>query len=246
MFNVGSGRGSFHSSSARFFVAGLLLASACAGGDEGNVADEPIAKVDLDNGMTVSFFEPSPGAILVAQSAPVGVRPLADQGLTAVELYALIAPDQSVPDALAMAQARQDALLEERGVERASIPVARSSVAGTSTASFIDNKSCDDEWFSNNFCSPYNGDWDMCLLNWWNGAYATSSSVDEARYAVCADIGNVTFKVQMGDGNGGIWSVLEGHYVAYHWLSGWLNESTRGDVLDATNDRFHYAAHYWY
>jgi len=246
MFKVKSGKGRSPSSSMQLFTVGLLLASGCVNGDDGNLADEPIAQVALENGMTVSFYEPSPGAILVAQSAPVGVRPLADQGLTAIELYASIAPDQPVPDTLVTAQTRQDALLQERGVERTPMPASRSSVAETSTASFIANQSCDDQWFNNNFCSPYNGDWDTCLLNWWNGASTTSGSVDEVFYAVCADIGNVILSVQIGDGSGGIWTVLEGHYMAYHWTSGWSNESTGSYVADATDDRFHYAAHHWY
>jgi hypothetical protein len=229
-------------SALRPLLLGLLLASACAVADEHNFADDPIAEVALADGMTVSFYEPEPGALMISQAAPVGVHPLPDRGLTAVELYASLAPGRPVPEALVAAQARSDAQAREAGDAPPARPSGTPSVAERTTSSFIDNEHCDDHWFNDNFC--INADWDMCLLNHWNGAYATSSSVYFSQYATCADIGNITLKVKIGDGSGGIWDVLEGHWRSYYWSNVWWNSSSRGDVLNASNNRFHYAVQY--
>jgi hypothetical protein len=232
----------------------VLVMTACAV-DDGSRQPEPIASVELSTGLTVEFFEPAPGSILVVQSARAGVSPVHRSAARAIDFYRELAPTERVPDALVLAQEREDAVLPPTNVARSAVAPAgtggfvRPIDLGPQVAAYIDNQGCDDHWFDTTFCIGAAYDWDMCLLNHWNGAYAQSGSVSRADYAACADIGDITMKVHMGDGMGGIWDVLEGHYRAYSWTAGspffWSLEDTRGDILNATNNRFHYFAGYW-
>lgn len=212
---------------------------------------ESIASLTLTNGNRLEFYEPSPGLVLVSEAGIVGAVPTPHDGRTPVELYRDLAPDRPIPDALVAAQARSEALRPEAApatAEDRSPAVTTASVAEPTTLGFIDNQSCDDHWFSDNFCNA-SPDWQMCLLNHWNGAFAQLSSVDFVQHAVCADIGAVTLKVQMGDGTGIIRDVLEGHWLSWSWADNCTfgcNTSTRGDILNASNNRFHYAVNAWF
>jgi hypothetical protein len=229
-------------------LVALVLPMGCATDDIDSTA--PIAAIALTNGNQLEFYEPSPGWLFVSEAGTAGAAPTVHNGRTPVELYRDLAPNGEVPEVLVAAEAR----LQARRADPTPAPfVAQGTITPKTAdvapgANFIDNQSCDDQWFSNNFCggSP---DWQMCLLNHWNGAWAQLSSVDHVDHAVCADIGAITLKVQMGDGTGGIWDVPEGHWRSFSWQDGCLfgcNTSTRGDVLNATNNRFHYAVNAWF
>lgn len=241
---------------SRICLAPLLLSLCvapigCAEIDDGQPT-QPIAALDLATGNRLEFYEPSPGFLMVSETGAAGRAQTERAGRTPVELYRDLASDQVVPPALAAAQRRAEA----RRADSASEPqpalqpaleiehsAPASNIAPSAQLSFIDNQSCDDQWFSNTFCSGSH-DWEMCLLNHWNGAFAQLSSVDYVQHAVCADIGAITLKVKMGDGTGGIWDVPEGHWRSFAWQDNCVfgcNTSTRGDVINATNDRFHYA-----
>jgi hypothetical protein len=207
---------------------------------------EPVASLALTNGSLLEFYEPSPGLLMVSEAGPVGAAPTPRAGRTPIELYRDLAPDGSVPEALVAAQARA----ATRQPEAVAVPEPRMAMATTANIvdskvplSFIDNQSCDDHWFSDTFCGG-SFDWQMCLLNHLGGAFAQLSSVDYVQHAVCADIGAITLKVQMGNGAGGIWDVPEGHWRSFSWqdqCTFGCNTSTRGDVVNASNNRFHYA-----
>ncbi len=235
---------------SRLFLASSLFAlvalpMACtAEEEETSIVDPsaPITTVALDNGNQIEFYEPSPGMLLVSELGTAGVAPLASTERNPVELYRELAPGKPVPAALLAAQARSESL-PPGASPKVTAESQERTVAPNPTASFIDNEACDDYWFNNNFCTG-SYDWSMCLLNHWNGAYASLSSVDYVKHAVCADIGNVTLRVQMGDGTGGLWTVLAGQYRTFSWKDNCLfgcNESTRGDILNASGDRFHYS-----
>jgi hypothetical protein len=213
---------------------------------------QPIASLELDTGLTIEFYEPKPGALMVMQSAAVGVPPLRGD-YRALDIYRAFAPDSPVPDVLLAAQARADAL---GGKGAGDDPdAAKRAIAGIvddygaasaeMAVGYINNQSCDDEWFHDHFCNVvYMEDWEACKLDHWDGYASWSSSVDRAYYAACADIGNVSLRITMGDGSGGDWTLLEGHYREYNWQTPWINESTRGEIYNATNNRFHYTAQY--
>jgi hypothetical protein len=203
----------------------------------------PITSLALANGNTVEFYETSPGMLLVSETGRVGIPPVPTSALRPLDLYRQLAPGQPAPEVLVAAQARADARFKDSAppagdTEPAPMPQVASAVPG-----YIDNQSCDDHWFDDTFCTG-SPDWQMCLLNHWDGAYAQLGSVDWVKHATCADIGNITLQIQMGDGTGGIWDVLEGHYRWFSWKDECVfgcNESTRGDILNATDNRFHYS-----
>ncbi|MEZ4363546.1 MAG: hypothetical protein R3B48_25445 [Kofleriaceae bacterium] len=229
-------------------LALIALPMGCAPEEEAELASEspttPIVTLSLENGNQVEFYEPSPGLLLVSELGEAGVAPMSANQKNPVELYRQLAPGKAVPKALLDAQRRSEALPPGTAPKLTAESNANANVAAPTTpANFINNQSCDDYWFNSNFCGG-SYDWSMCLLNHWNGAYASLGSVDYVKHAVCADIGNVTLRVQMGNGTGGIWTVLEGQWRSFSWKDGCVfgcNTSTRGDILNATNDRFHYS-----
>jgi hypothetical protein len=224
------------------------LSAGCLAGDDDVQRVAPIASLTLANGNTMEFYEMSPGVLLVSELGRVGVPPLPAVKMRPLDLYRQLAPDQTVPDVLVAAQERADALRTDPTPPADETPALPISQAAGVQLSYIDNQSCDDHWFDDTFCAG-TYDWQMCLLNHWDGAYAQLSSVDYVRHATCADIGNITLKVVMGDGTGGIWDVLEGHYRWFSWQDNCTfgcNESTRGDILNATNNRFHYSVNAYY
>jgi len=230
-------------------LIGVGVVGGCALEDDAASSDA-IASVSLASGVTVEFYEPSPGELLVVQSARAGVTPLQLTADHPLELWHELAPDRPAPEALVQAQAHLDEAARDPVVARPAL-TATGSVAAAHDAHpvyFIDNQSCDDHWFSDTFCGG-SYDWQMCLLNHWDGAYAKSGGVHHAYYSACADIGNITLQVKMGSGDGGIWDITEGTYRYYSWFAAspffWDSSSTRGDILNATNNRFHYFAGYW-
>lgn len=230
--------------SALFTLVALPTGCSTEQEPDPEVADPaaPITTLSLNNGNQVEFYEPSPGMLLVSELGNSGVSPRVSNRRNPVELYRELAPGQRVPAALVAAQARAEAL-PPGASPKVTAESQSSMVAPTTSANFINNQSCDDSWFNSNFCTG-SYDWSMCLLNHWNGAFASLGSVDYVKHAVCADVGNVTLKVQMGDGSGGIWTVLEGQWRSFSWRDNCVfgcNESTRGDILNATDNRFHYS-----
>jgi hypothetical protein len=221
----------------------IALGAGCLGGDDDLETSATIASVTLANGNTVDFYESSPGVLLVSETGTVGIAPIPNTRMRPLDLYRSLAPDQPVPEALVAAQARADARNPEPEPPTDEPAARQPSPAAGIAVGYIDNQSCDDHWFDNTFCiGSY--DWKMCLLNHLNGAYAQSSSVDYVRHTVCSDIGAITLKVQMGDGRGVIKDVPEGSWYSWWWVDDCTfgcNTSTRGDVVNATNNRFHYS-----
>jgi hypothetical protein len=221
---------------------------ACAGGEEVDpiVVDPsaPITALSLANGNQLEFYEPSPGMLLVSEVGVAGVAPMAFESKSSVELYQRLRPGQPVPAALVSAQRRADALPPGAAPKlTATKTPGAQRVVDTGEHSYIDNEHCDDAWFNNSFCvGSY--DWTTCLLNVWDGASVFKSSVDYVYHAACADIGNITLRVVIGDGSGGNWTVTEGTYRTFSWRDNCVfgcNKSSDGDILNATDNRFHYS-----
>jgi hypothetical protein len=205
----------------------------------------PIATIPLESGNELQFFEPSPGLLLVSELGTAGIAPVHIDGKNPIDLYRQLAPGRDVPRILLDAQARSEKLPADAQPNiKVSSSDAKDSVASlveTGPRNYINNQSCDDQWFNNTFCvGSY--DWSACRLNLVGNWWASHSSADYAHFAVCADIGNVTMDVSMGDGSGGIWTVTEGTYRTWSWSDPCVfgcNKSARLDVTNATNDRFH-------
>lgn len=206
----------------------------------------PIATIALDSGNELQFFEPSPGLLLVSELGTAGISPLSIDGKNPIDLYRQLAPGRDVPRVLLDAQARAEKLPADAQPDiKVSSSDAKSSVSSqvveTGPRNYINNQSCDDQWFNNTFCiGSY--DWSVCRLNQVGDFWASHSSADYAHFAVCADIGNVTFKITMGDGSGGNWTVTEGTYRTWSWSDPCVfgcNKSARLDIDNASGDRYH-------
>lgn len=231
-------------------MAGLVLAAGCAT-DDGSSADEPIAQIALEGGGRVMFFEPSPGALEVAQIAPKSVAMRGE--LRAVDLYASLAPGRPVPDALLAAQRRFDASRAEHGETLVATP--QLDVGPTTTSSWIDNKTIDDHWFHDHRCG-YDElfffdypDVDHCKVNLDKDSPTSASSsnfndTDHTVVTACADVGSVTLMTLAPVFHQ--WDLFEGDCVNYWWSSGWQNTTAASQVVNVNAaNRYHYSARYW-
>ena len=90
-----------------------------------------IATLSLDNGNTLDFYEPSPGAVMISEVGRLPNPPVSTKyslhSMSAVEIYRALAPGQTVPAALVAAQDRVDgrvALEDATGAETSVEPFA--------------------------------------------------------------------------------------------------------------------------
>lgn len=214
-----------------------LLATACevAPVDEELVVDEPapIATLALANGNVIDFFELTPGEIIVSETGFPPNPPTPVEGLTPVDIFRAYAPGEEIPAALEQAQAR--AGVEPYGTEVAPAELPAPDVAYAAGP-------CDKSWFESSFCSGGGGfDFNMCLTNWWNGAYAYAHNAFYHYTVVCPFKGNVVLSIH----NQGAWTVSQG---TYRWASKWASYSWfdwdefffRADVKYASGDGFHF------
>ena len=163
-------------------------------------------------------------------------------GSSAVAIYQSLAPDMAVPVALTDAQARADEARASRPPEAAP-PVL---------ASFINNTTIDDKWFADTYCTTANyWETEICRLNQTKQIGANfiptdeidgsiwNSDVDELYQAGCSDRGEEDMWVEL-DGSHLEWTLVQGHCIAYHWTSGWLNTESKSGVYHLfDNARFH-------
>jgi hypothetical protein len=226
-------------------IAGIAFAGACgtetAAGDE-PIASEPIADVALANGSVVSFFEPSPGEIVVEQEGPLGLAPVGLSQHSAVDLYRSLAPGEVPPAALIAAQARQDAARAERGPARDA--GGRAPIAGSAAAPGGPGPQLDNNLFVALYCG---GSWDAlwCRTDLHGGFFTTYTSVDEAYWTVCSDIGTVTLRIVVGGSLLKDHDVLAGSCYFVHWTSGIFNSSASGQVYNVGgSDQYDHSARY--
>jgi hypothetical protein len=74
--------------------------------------------------------------------------------------------------------------------------------------------------------------------------YANVDDVHVFEGMVCAASGNSQWKVRMGDGKGGTWTVIPAHYKTWWWVWGWFDEDLRSSVNSATSQALHtYCGH---
>jgi len=226
-----------HRASAGLLVAASLLAPACAVDAPTATGDAPIAELALAGGVTVSFYEPRPGALAVSETAPAGVQPPPHS--RAVELYASLAPGRPVPDALLAAQARSDAARAERPR-----PLENVGAPTTLSLTFIDNKTIDDRWFVDNHCD---GAFDkiQCRINNTDSTSSYEPDMDYVVYWTCVDVGKVTQRTRIDDDPFHSWDLFEGDCHYYWYDSGTFNDAAYGDVVNVGgSDRYHFSARY--
>jgi hypothetical protein len=211
------------------------------------VEDVAVATFQSHTGTTVEIFGVGTTGYYAIEHGAVGV-PRALGGadahdLTPVELYRKATAVDKVPAALEELSARVIAAdaLAGTGVTRAKHSTVASTLSSTQLPNVADNDggSCSATWFqAQGFC-PTDASFTWCLLNHWNGAYAYDSDTDLAFSDICADIGDITWKITNGDGGYHLITVLEGQHYWYSFHDGgksWVHF----DVLNATNNRFQF------
>lgn len=206
----------------------------------------PITTIQLDNGNELQFLEPSPGLLLVSELGQAGVTPQQIEGKRPLDIYREFSTDKKIPSALLAAQLRA----EKRPDIQAKFTISESDspkgdtsskIVESGPRSYIDNEHCDDRWFNETFClGSY--DWMACRLNYVGNYFAQHSSADYVTVSTCADVGDITLKINMGNGSGGVWTIPEGTYRTWSWKDGCAfgcNSSVRVDIENASSDRFH-------
>ncbi|RKH05242.1 hypothetical protein D7V97_24305 [Corallococcus sp. CA053C] len=200
-----------------------------------------LTSVRLTNGNVVEFYEMQPGEVIVTEAGQYPNPPAASvASLAPVEAYRELTGGRDVPAALAAAQAR----LEAARAKAPSVPLqAQGPVEGVPTQAAAPQPGgvhasagpCDLSWFQDNFClSGY--DYQMCLTNWWGGAWVQINGADYHYSAVCPFSGSVVMEIA----GQGIWSVPQG---GYRWASRSASNFTfRTDITHATNSGFQFAS----
>lgn len=206
----------------------------------------PIATIELDNGNELQFLEPAPGLLLVSEVGVAGVPPQQIEGKQPLDIYREFAPDKQIPSALLAAQQRAEKSPNiQANLSIAESPSAKGGAEATvvdgGPRNYIDNAHCDDRWFNETFCVG-SFDWMGCRLNFVGNYYAQRSNVDYVNVSTCADLGDITLKINLGNGSGGVWTVPQGTYRSWAWKDGCTtscNTTVRVDIEDAASDRFH-------
>lgn len=224
-----------------------------------------LARVELQPGELLEFYEPTEGMVVVssagAPQSPAIVRQSIASRSTPDELWELATDGAPMPEGLAAAierDAERDARRDEVSPRPSSAddgPTADvdltsppRSLHDTGTGGDGSSGWCDQEYFSQGHdeCDG-NWDWQVCLFDWWNGAYAYNVDVRDLNSNICSATGSVLYKVQFDNGGEGAWSVAKNRM---RWWSGWDTDCEvawwdtdcpyfRVDVQQATNDRFH-------
>jgi hypothetical protein len=104
---------------------------------------------------------------------------------------------------------------------------------GCSSSTFVANGHCP------------SGDFDWCLLNWWNGAYAHIGDTWYSRAYLCVKSGTVLWKIQNGEGGYHLWTVSTGELFNYYLYDGLDSTWLYYDVTNASGDQFQFGGMAW-
>lgn len=222
-----------------------------------------LARIEVQPNELVEFYEPAPGLVMISVAgAPDGgglIPKHMIQGRSIEEVWRMAAGSTEIPASLLAALTREQERSGRRHLlgsqadmtgSRRSGGAARSgdlAAPESPSASGGSGGWCDDGWFSTSYSDcEYAWDFDVCLDNWWNGAYAQHPDAFLTTTAVCPAQGTVVLKVTTDEGVGGIWTVPENTHRWYSVQDDWclfaLNDCpfVRADVTHAAGDRFHF------
>lgn len=207
------------------------------------------ARVELEPGHTVAFYEPAPGAILISERGPDGFEPRLEQGeldgLSITELYLHLTGEREAPAALVQAEQRsRNAPASDEGPRRMIEPQS-SPMAGELGTSALGLTSADGPWFAANLCFN-SGDFRGCYPNWRDGGYALATA-RTSFFRLAPYAGNmVQLRFQMDGTTYFIEAIFPGqstHWWAHSdalWGEYWPRNH-RWDLLNASGDGFHWA-----
>jgi len=211
-----------------------------------------IARVEIESGHTITFYEMGPGGLFMVETRNEGQTAVIHGSADALDVYARVRPGAAVPDALRAAYGRaRDAAANARlsspkvapalgggqpAVEGApSVQIkdglgvtAQALTSSSSAANFVDtDHGCD-----------WGETWSFCRVSWGGGFFASTSS-DSASCIVDHYAGNgVTVQLTADDTQVPLFQAA-GTVVTYNWgfVSG--NVTRRIDILNASGDSFH-------
>lgn len=226
-------------------------------------ADESLnllARLEVSADELLEFYEPTLGIIIVsAAGAPLNPTIAADRFVhTPVEeIWAWASGGAPIPAPLfdAIARARNRESIDGNGApERKANDEVQSSGGGSQQRPTAEGATqalsggwCDTDYFSSGYGSCQSFDYNVCLDNWWNGAFAKTSDNWYVYTNVCAAEGSaVTLKFASENG-GGVWSVpldsmrlviMDDSDCGTPW--DWNCPDARSDIQNAAGDRFHF------
>ena len=227
---------------------GLVLSTGCAGaeqepagpgepGADVNTTTEAsvILRIEVEPGHTVTFYEPAPGALylaenkLPAQSFVLGAKESSDARLA----FERLRPGTPVPEALQAAYDRALNLPSEvdaqssHGGGSLSDEVSAMAVSSSSAATFVNNGGCD--W------GPRAS---LCRVNWANGFYATTTSVSGLCGVDHYSGNGVVIQITVGSTISSVFQAA-GTHAQYSLGSAGISTTRRIDVTNASGDSFH-------
>lgn len=219
-----------------------------------DVVSVPVVAIELDHGWRFEWYE-SPNGLQfgVSEVGPgVGV-PLTRQhpgilDLSPTEQWRVLAPNDAVPEELAAYEQRRAAVVPPEGESSGGF-CAEGAFASAQEHDESDSVSragsCGAAWFDSNYCHAQ-WDFNWCVLNRWNGAWVAYNDVALHDTVVCADIGDVNLRVQLDGVTTFYQTALEGQVRRYYYSncgSIFCNDPDyRADVLNASDNRFHFAS----
>jgi hypothetical protein len=150
--------------------------------------------------------------------------------LSPSQLFEQAAGTTAVPDEVTE-------LTRQIGLTTTGTPAARLAEPVVDAVAALDGCSSS-SFVAGGYCPS--GDYDWCLLNWWNGAYEHIGDTWYSNAYLCVKQGSVLWQIQNGEGGFHQWTVNAGelfHYYLYDGLdSTWLYY----DVLHASGDEFQF------
>lgn len=202
---------------------------------------EPVARLPLKNGNVLEFYEFQRGAILSEVGRAYSDQLFDGRGKDArdlVETWRSLRPDLDVPPALIRLQERLTTPSEshatimsasdsgrggQRAPERASTTEGRAGgsrpATGDVTAmSGCGNGCCDYSWLSQQYECYAQSDAEWFLFQY-GYSIINYNQIQIYKGMVCAATGTSTYSIQMSNGTGGTWSVLQGWYRTYSWYA---------------------------
>jgi hypothetical protein len=173
-----------------------------------------LARVEVQPNEMIEFYESEDGVIEISGAgAPAGglkYPPEALRGLEVEKIWALVTSNAPVPQSLTQALARSTSRMPDR--MRGSLPIPNEPAlspkwgGGVASSPEVRHESskagapvlvaggwCDVDYFYSSYSLCWDGNWKVCLNNWWNGVFAQHGDVYILESNVCPATGQVVY-----------------------------------------------------
>lgn len=232
-------------------VLGPVSAALARANAQADVELNLLARIEVQPDELLEIYEPTPGSILVSGAgAPAGKAILtaaALEGMTVEDVWSVATRSAEMPVALRAALGR----VAQRPPGETAIPRGASGSsldeappAPPASPAPLAAGWCDSGYYTAGYGGCHSDyDFQVCLDNWWNGAYAYNGGVNYVYTNVCPANGAVVLRVDSDHGGDGVWTVAQN---TVRWWSqmyiGCLFDclDVRSDVDEASNNRFHF------